>query len=1040
MRSATKFLFIIKSLTMQRFILLLLVSTISFTAFGQLKPRHEKAVRAIPLTAETVAPPAPLRPVVPQAAPLFSGERLMTPIPHFARPVKNQPSLKAWVSPETSTPYFIEGQFQPSPGKSTSGQVYEYLDAVQPVLNINEPSKELSIANTETDQLGFTHVRLQQNWQGLRVYGAEAVLHKNQLAFYLLNGRFYPTPSLPDVTPLIDKEAAIDIALADVAAFTSVKTLTQPEKELLNGSAQVAELVVYHVDQKEDGEHLAWHVQIVPNLAARYSYFIDAKTGEIFSYHSELCQLVPGLSTPPPDGPATANALDLLGQTRLINTYVKSNVFYLMDASRSMFNGAQSSFPDDPAGVIWTIDAQNTSPENSNFQAAHIVTLYNTWNDPKSVSAHYNGGKAFEYFKNTFNRNSINGQGGNIVSLINVVESDNTQMDNAFWNGAAMFYGNGNQAFVAPLCKALDVSGHEMSHGVIQSTANLEYIGESGALNESFADVFGAMIDRDDWQMGEDVVNNSIFPTGALRDLSNPHNGGSNLNDAGWQPANYSEHYTGSQDNGGVHINSGIPNKAFQLFADNGSVGKNRAEQVYYRALTLYLFKSAQFVDCRNAVIQAANDLYGAAVANAAAAAFTAVGIGAGSGTDSQTDIGANPGDEFILMSDAGYSGLYIFTPDGVAIANPLSGIAPLSRPSVTDDGSVIVYIASDNTMRAITIDWQSGQANPQIIQSDPIWRNVTISKDGNHLAALTTDYDNKLWIFDYGLQQWGTYELFNPTTGQGGPTTGDVQYADVLEWDFTGEWVMYDALNSINTTGANGIEYWDISFTRAWSNGANNFGDGYTEKLFSGLPEDVSVGNPTFSKNSDYIIALDYIDDFTGEYYLLGANIETGGVGTIFQNTSLSWPNYSMDDDRLVFDSEDNFGTPVLAFISLGSDKINPSGNASVYLEQGRWGVWFANGDRVLVDATEPVSGRNFRLYPNPVSDFLTIDFAVQNGGLAQAGVFDLMGKKVRTEQFNLTAGNNSIRISLAGLPGGPCVVRLMTSEENAAFKVVKE
>src|SRR5215203_7409311 len=98
-------------------------------------------------------------------------------------------------------------------------------------------------------------------------------------------------------------------------------------------------------------------------------------------------------------------------------------------------------------------------------------------------------------------------------------------MDNAFWNGSAMFYGNGNSSF-RQLERGLDVAGHEMSHGVIQNTANLEYIGQSGALNESYADVFGAMIDRNDWQIGEDVVLPAVFPSGALRDLSNPNNGG----------------------------------------------------------------------------------------------------------------------------------------------------------------------------------------------------------------------------------------------------------------------------------------------------------------------------------------------------------------------------------------------------------------------------------------------------------------------------------------------------------------------------------
>jgi Zinc metalloprotease (elastase) len=107
------------------------------------------------------------------------------------------------------------------------------------------------------------------------------------------------------------------------------------------------------------------------------------------------------------------------------------------------------------------------------------------------------------------------------------------------------------------------VAAHEMSHGVVQNTANLNYQGESGAINESFADVFGSMVDRDDWLIGEDVVNRSVFTSGALRSLMDPNNGGTRLGDNGYQPKSVSEQYFGSENNGGVHINSGIPNHAF---------------------------------------------------------------------------------------------------------------------------------------------------------------------------------------------------------------------------------------------------------------------------------------------------------------------------------------------------------------------------------------------------------------------------------------------------------------------------------------------
>jgi len=214
-----------------------------------------------------------------------------------------------------------------------------------------------------------------------------------------------------------------------------------------------------------------------------------------------------------PLGAEVANAPDLSNITRTINTWKEGSTYYMIDGSRSMFKVNASNMPDDPSGGIMTMNGQNRSPSSSNFVLSHISSSNNTWSDKTAVSAHYNAGKAYEYFLNAHARNSINGSGGTVLSIINVADDNGKSMDNAFWNGEAMFYGNGAQAFT-PLAKALDVGGHEMSHGVIQNTANLMYQGESGALNESFADIFGAMIDRDDWKIGEDVVVKSFFPSG----------------------------------------------------------------------------------------------------------------------------------------------------------------------------------------------------------------------------------------------------------------------------------------------------------------------------------------------------------------------------------------------------------------------------------------------------------------------------------------------------------------------------------------------
>lgn len=327
-----------------------------------------------------------------------------------------------------------------------------------------------------------------------------------------------------------------------------------------------------------------------------------------------------------------------------------------------MFNGTQSSFPNNPVGTILTLDGLNKSPNSGSFSYKTVNSTNNTWGDKAAVSSQWNSSECYKYFLATHGRKSIDGKGGNIISLVNIADDDGSGSDNAFWNGEAMFYGNGNFAF-KPLAGGLDVGGHEMSHGVVQSTANLEYEGESGALNESFADIFGAMIDRDDWLLGEDVIKNNSFPSGALRSMSDPHNGGKSSNDNGWQPKHMDD--KGGQDNGGVHINSGIVNYAFFLFASNLNVGKDKAEKVYYKALTDYLVKSSVFIDERAAVVQAAKDLYGAgsAVVVAAESAFTQVGIGSGgsaSGSVYQKDLPANPGGDFIVATDAASDQVYL--------------------------------------------------------------------------------------------------------------------------------------------------------------------------------------------------------------------------------------------------------------------------------------------------------------------------------------------------------------------------------------------
>jgi bacillolysin len=196
-------------------------------------------------------------------------------------------------------------------------------------------------------------------------------------------------------------------------------------------------------------------------------------------------------------------------------------------------------------------------------------------------NAYDNTGATYDYYASNFGRDSYDGAGAELVSFVHY----GVGYQNAFWDGTEMVYGDG--------FAVNDVTAHELTHAVTERTAALEYVDQSGALNESISDQAGWDVDPGDSTMGEDL------PIGAIRDMRNPGGYG--------QPASASQYVCTSSDNGGVHTNSGIPNKVYANLVD--SLGRGGAEQVRYRAQTTYLGPNATFADARAAEQQAASDL-----------------------------------------------------------------------------------------------------------------------------------------------------------------------------------------------------------------------------------------------------------------------------------------------------------------------------------------------------------------------------------------------------------------------------------------------
>ncbi|TDE17342.1 M4 family metallopeptidase [Dyadobacter psychrotolerans] len=234
--------------------------------------------------------------------------------------------------------------------------------------------------------------------------------------------------------------------------------------------------------------------------------------------------------------------------------------------------------------------------------------------------------QTWKFYYDLFKRNSIDGIGMPLTQCIHYREDPRKPFSNAIWDGEQMIYGDGDTIFFDSFTRDIDIIAHELTHGVIDYSAKLEYKFESGALNESFADVFGIMVKqrakkesvkKSNWLIGQNILLGDEY---ALRSMKEPGSGYKNHPGIGDDPQvavmsdyiNMSQH----QDNGGVHYNSGIPNFAFYVAAFNcGGNSWDKLGKVWYAAMTdkILMKKNSKFLDARNATLTKAELLFGKA-------------------------------------------------------------------------------------------------------------------------------------------------------------------------------------------------------------------------------------------------------------------------------------------------------------------------------------------------------------------------------------------------------------------------------------------
>ena len=476
----------------------------------------------------------------------------------------------------------------------------EIFSNLNKLLKLDENHTFEQISQRE-DEIGFTHTNFQLLYSGYPVDGHIIMFHEKDGFLQSINGNI---AALKDVD--------IQINITDSQAINIAKDHLGVKNVFKESIVQT----VFTQNPKDKKFYLVKKVRIESFLPfVRYNVFVDAATGEIVNKISLI---------PRADVQGTAQTLFNGVQTITCNQ-ISTNYYELYDNARKIgtYNGTDWLDEwDDPQ--LYT----NTSK---------------TWtNCPAALNVHWGIEKTYDYYKTTFNRNGYDGYNGEVYNIYDpVLLDDYGYQFNAGWAGdGLMVYGRGGVGYGYNPFVSLDCAAHEFTHGVTDYNGNggLIYQGESGALNESFSDIFATCVEfcattNPNWTIGEDIVIG-----GYMRSMSNPK--------AKSQPNTYLKNYwidtNSSYDYGGVHINSGVQNYWFYLLCQGGSgkndlnnnysvtgIGMANASKIAYRNLMNYLLPYANHIDSYNGSLQAAADLFGnpSAEYTAVKNAWYAVGI-----------------------------------------------------------------------------------------------------------------------------------------------------------------------------------------------------------------------------------------------------------------------------------------------------------------------------------------------------------------------------------------------------------------------------
>jgi len=537
----------------------------------------------------------------------------------------------------------------------------QFLELLNEGRDATEISRFRQIRRVRNRQGKIRYV-FEQRYKGIPVEFHHWVLHEANNRIFLAQGRFLKKPANRNATTDLSPDQARIVAIDQIKAQTYAWEVPGMEAALKRREEDPTATyfpegeLVWMARNKKGKLRLAYKFDIYSTEPlARKRIYVNARNGNIikeidilhancFGGNHDHHNHTPDLSLKSPTTTTNNNEHPSFVEATGIASYVEANngvvtIQTKEDTEEGGFILRTDTYGPNNNQIIHTLNAN----EFFNYDnLTEFRDVDNNWNhDPAAVGAHWGAAKAYDYFRETFDRKSYDDARAPIYSLVHYGQN----LVNAYWDGSQLIYGDGNGAEWSALT-SLDIIAHEFTHGVTENNGlgGLVYLDDSGALNESFSDIFGTVVEflhhpnGGNWMIGEDfdLVNNTGF-----RNMANPHLKG--------HPKTYLgvNWYDSAGDNGGVHFNSGVQNHWFYLLCEGGSgtnefghsysidpIGMEQAAAIAYYNLTTYMTPNSTYQDARDGALDAALFLYPTdlSIHDAVEAAWCAVGIGEGCG------------------------------------------------------------------------------------------------------------------------------------------------------------------------------------------------------------------------------------------------------------------------------------------------------------------------------------------------------------------------------------------------------------------------